>query len=413
MPALAVTSFETAVPIFGGLLVLGALVAAVGHRSVLSLPAVFVLAGFVLGPGVLGLLQFDPHSDFVRSVATVALVLILFRDGLEVEAEMLQRFWRPPVLALAVAMPLTAVLIADLGHALLGLSWTESLLVGALLCPTDPVLSASVVTNRRVPAAIRHSLNLESGLNDGLALPAVLAFAVALDPTQHGFVWWQFVVQDIGVGTLTGLLIAVAAATLLPRQRILGRKVTASQKSLYALGVAFATYGVAVTPPHGNGLIAVFVCAIALGSLRADIRRAFEQRSEELIEVVKLGIFVIFGSLLTLPRLLGHGSGAVILVLATLIVVRPLAIFIALASTSLTRQAKAFIGWFGPKGVATMTFALLVLSRDISAGERIFGIAALAVVASTLLHGLTDHPGSEWMARHAHAAPESQPASRS
>jgi NhaP-type Na+/H+ or K+/H+ antiporter len=312
MPGFAVASFDVAVPIFGSL-VLGALVAAVGHRSILSLPAVFVLAGFGLGSGALGVLQFDPHSEFVRSVATVPLVLLLFRDGLELEAEMLQRFWRPPVLALAVAMPLTAVTIAALGHALLGLSWTESLLVGALLCPTDPVLSASVVTNRRVPAAIRHSLNLQSGLNDGLALPAVLAFAAALDPTQHGFVWWQFVVQDIGVGTVTGLLIAIAAAMLLPRHRILGRKVRPSQKSLYALGVAFATDGVAVAPPHGNGLIAVFVCAIALGSLRADIRRGFEHRSEEVIEVVKFGIVVVFDSLLALPRLLGDGSLAVIL----------------------------------------------------------------------------------------------------
>jgi NhaP-type Na+/H+ or K+/H+ antiporter len=211
MPGFAVTSFNTAVLIFGGLFALGALLAAVGHRGILSLPAVFILAGFVLGPGGLGVLQFDPHSELVRSTASVALVVILFRDGLEVEAELLQRFWRPPLLALAVAMPLTAVLIAALGHTLLGLPLTESLLIGALLCPTDPVLSAAVVTHRRVPATIRYSLNLESGLNDGLALPAVLAFAAALDPTQHNFVWWQFVLQDIGVGTLTGLLLGIAA----------------------------------------------------------------------------------------------------------------------------------------------------------------------------------------------------------
>ena len=109
----------------------------------------------------------------------IALVLILFRDGLEVEAEMLQKAWHLPFRKLVLAMPLTCLLVALITHTVTDLDWTESLLLGALLSPTDPVLSSSVVTNPRVPRIIRHSLNLESGLNDGLALPAVLAFTAA------------------------------------------------------------------------------------------------------------------------------------------------------------------------------------------------------------------------------------------
>ena len=127
--------------------------------------------------------QFDARSGFVSSLASVALIVILFRDGLEVEAEMLQRAWRPPLRALVVAMPLTMALVAVTTKAVTNLSWTEAFLLGALLSQTDPVLSSSVVTNPRVPRVIRHTLNLESGLNDGLALPAVLAFAAELDPT--------------------------------------------------------------------------------------------------------------------------------------------------------------------------------------------------------------------------------------
>jgi NhaP-type Na+/H+ or K+/H+ antiporter len=403
MPLLATTSFDTAVLVLGGLLVLGALLAGLAHRSFLSLTAVFVVAGFVLGRGGADVLHFDPLSGFVNGLATVALIVILFRDGLEVEAEMLQRAWHAPLRALAIAMPMTAILVAAFAALVTNLSWTEAFLLGALLSPTDPVLSSSVVTNPRVPRVIRHTLNLESGLNDGLALPAVLAFAAALDPADKNFVWWRFVLQDVGIGLATGLVLGGVAAYLLPRGHGLGYEIGPQQKALYALGVAFAAYGVAVATPHGNGFIAVFVAAIVLGIVRPDIRESFENRSEELIEIVKLGIFVVFGSLLTFSDLFNDGWAAVAIVAATLLVIRPLSIFVSLAGTRMSTAAKAFIGWFGPKGVATMAFSLLVLGKNIQDGRRIFDIAALAVITSIIAHGLTDHPGSEWMARHAEA----------
>jgi sodium/hydrogen antiporter len=403
MHVLATTSFNTAALVLAAMLVLGALLAGLAHRSFLSLTAVFVVAGFILGPAGFGVLQFDPRSGFITSLASVALIVILFRDGLEVEAEMLQRAWRPPLRALVVAMPLTMALVAVTTKAVTNLSWTEAFLLGALLSPTDPVLSSSVVTNPRVPRVIRHTLNLESGLNDGLALPAVLAFAAELDPTAGHFVWWHFVLEDVGIGLLIGMIVAVVASKLLPRGRALGHEISPGQKSLYALGVAFGAYAVAVAIPHGNGFIAVFVCAIALGTMRADIRECFENRSEELIEIVKLGIFVVFGSLLTLSALFNDGWAAVAIATAIFVAIRPLSILVSLIGVRLSIQAKLFIGWFGPKGVATMAFSLLILSRQITAGERIFDIAALAVFTSIIAHGLTDHPAAEWMARHSEA----------
>jgi len=410
MHALATTSFDTAALVLGCLLVLGALLAGLAHRSFLSLTAVFVIAGIVLGRGALDVLHFDPLSGFVNGLATVALIVILFRDGLEVEAEMLQRAWRPPLRALAIAMPLTAVLVAAFTRLLTDLSWTESFLVGALLSPTDPVLSSSVVTNPRVPRVIRHSLNLESGLNDGLALPAVLAFAAALDPAEKNFVWWKFVLQDVGIGLVTGLLLGAVASRALPRGRALGAEISPRQKALFALGAAFATYGIAVATPHGNGFIAVFVCAIVIGILRPDVRESFETRAGELIEVVKLGIFVVFGSLLVFGDLFGDGLAAVAIVAVTLLVIRPVTILVSLIGTRLHMRARAFMGWFGPKGVATMAFSLLVLGKNIEQGGRIFNIAALAVLISIIAHGLTDHPGSEWMARHSEREREEEAA---
>ncbi|MEA2170843.1 MAG: sodium/hydrogen antiporter, partial [Solirubrobacteraceae bacterium] len=286
--------------------------------------------------------------------------------------------------------------------ALIDLSWTEAFLLGALLSPTDPVLSSGVVTNPRVPRLIRHSLNLESGMNDGLALAPVLALIAALQAGNGDFVWWKFVLQDVGVGLAFGMAIGLVASLLLR-----GAQIPPHQQALYALGVAFLTYGTTTLPPHGNGLIAVFVCAIVLGIRRPDIARVFEERAQDVVEIVKLGIFIVFGSLLTLSGLFAEGLAAVAIVLVTLLVARPVAVWLALAGTRVDGSAKAFMAWFGPKGVATMTFALLVLAEDFDASSTLFHLAALVVFVSTIAHGLTDKPGVDWIARRSAQEPAS------
>jgi NhaP-type Na+/H+ or K+/H+ antiporter len=395
-------SFQAIATVLGLLLIVGALASGLAQRSFLSLTALFVLAGFALGPGGLGKIDFRPHSGFVEDLAFAALIVILFRDGLEVEGEMLKREWHLPARKLVVAMPITAAIVAAAAHLLFGLSWTESFLLGALLSPTDPVLTSSIVTNARVPRLIRHSLNLESGLNDGLALPAVLALLAALSTTSGDFVWWRFVIQDLGLGLLYGLACGWLASLLMPRaqNRPLEHSIPAHQKSLFALGVAFATYGLAVLSPEGNGFIAVFVAAIVLGIRRPDLRQHFERRADELVEIVKLGIFFVFGSLLTLHALTREGWPSLAFVAIVFLLARPLAVWVALLGTSTDRATRLFMGWFGPKGVATMTFALLVLDQNIASGPRIFDLTALVVFCSIIVHGLTDTPGANWIAEH-------------
>jgi sodium/hydrogen antiporter len=164
--------------------------------------------------------------------------------------------------------------------------------------------------------------------------------------------------------------------------------------------VAFAAYGLATLPPEGNGFIAVFVAAIAFGIWRPDIRHCFETRAEDIIEVVKLGVFLVFGAIFTFETLFEDGWATVGIAAFTLLAARPIAVFIALAGNRQTDLAgKAFMAWFGPKGVATMTFALFVLGSTVPDGERIAAIAAVTVFVSIIVHGLTDHPGAEWIAR--------------
>jgi len=398
-----VTNFHIAAAVLGGLLMFGAVVSGLVDRSFLALTPLFVVIGFVLGRGGLGVLEFDAGSGFVEGVALTALIVILFRDGLEVEEEMLRTAWHLPVRKLVLAMPITAIIIALVAKALTGLSWTEAVLLGALLSPTDPVLSSGVVTNPRVPRVVRHSLNLESGMNDGLALAPVLALSAALTAGHGDFVWWRFVVQDVGLGLMFGIVIGFLAGLVLPRSRVGEDAIPAHQVALFALGVGFLTYGTTTLPPHGNGLIAVFVCAIVFGIRRPDVVAVFEERAQDIVEVVKLGIFVVFGSLLTLHGLFGDGLAAVAIVLVTLLVARPAAVWLALSGTGVATHTKAFMAWFGPKGVATMTFALLVLADGFASSEQLFNISALVVVVSTIAHGLSDAPGVDWIARRSSA----------
>jgi NhaP-type Na+/H+ or K+/H+ antiporter len=397
--AAGVEFLDAPLAVFGVVLVAGALVSGLAGRTFLSLTAAFVVAGFLLGEGGAELVEFDPTSGFVQGLAVVALILILFRDGLQVEEEMLQEAWHLPLRKLVLAMPLTAALVALATHTVTDLDWTKSFLVGALLSPTDPVLSSAIVNNPRVPRLIRHSLNLESGLNDGLALPAVLALTASAAGDED-FTWWQFVLQDVLVGLATGVLVAFVASRLMPGGRALGSEISKHQKALYAIGVAFTAYGIATLPPEGNGLIAVFASAIAFGIWRPDIAECFESQSEDVVELVKVGVFLVFGAILTLDGLFDDGAAALAIAVFTLVAARPIAVFVALAgSRDVGFAEKAFMAWFGPKGVATMAFALFVLGSEVPEAERVFNIAALCVLVSIIAHGLTDHAGSEWISR--------------
>ena len=221
--AVDLAEFDEVIAVLAALLIAGALISGFAHRSFISLTALFVIAeGIRAGRG-------RPRDPRVRPRVRVrqlargrALILILFRDGLEVEEEMLQREWHLPLRKLILAMPLTAALVAVAAKALTDLSWQEAFLLGALLSPTDPVLSSAVVTNPRVPRLVRHSLNLESGPDDGLALPAVLALTASPAAGGSDFVGWEFVPQDLAVGSLPGLLVGCGGALPLPRGDVFG-----------------------------------------------------------------------------------------------------------------------------------------------------------------------------------------------
>lgn len=374
----------------GLLLAAGALLSGIAHRSILSLAIVFMAAGVALGGQGLGVLNLDPSSELVKRVTELTLIIILFVDGLEVETEMVRKGWHVPLRSLVLAMPLTAALIALASVPLLGLSWQEAFLLGALLSPTDPVLTSSVVTNKKIPAGIRHSLNLESGFNDGLALPAVLIFASLLQAGRSDQQWWEFLVRDLLIGAAVGLGGALVAAWLLKLFK--GRLALVEHyQTLYAFAIALSLYAAAVHL-EGNGFIAVYLAGIVMASQGGERAGAFPVFSRDVGEVFKLATFVIFGSLLVFDRLFADGFRGLLFVVFVLFVARTAALIPSLLGTRLDWPERFFMAWFGPKGVACIAYALLVLSIGVPQGERIFDLVALVVAASIILHGASDTP---------------------
>ena len=388
--------FSEGLLIVGALLVLAAGLSGWLHRTVLSIAVLSVLAGIVLS--ATGLVSVDPGAEIVLRVVEVALILTLFSDGLFVEGELLRHAWGPAARALAIAMPVTLVLLALAAKTLFAeLGWAEAFLLGAVLSPTDPVVTSSVVTSARVPPIIRHTLNLESGLNDGLALPFVLFFLVLATNSGNAAGEAARLGGEALVGAAIGVGLAILGGWLLSRLPRPG--ITHKYEGIYALGIAFAAFGLADVT-HGNGLIAAFVAGIALAVTRHEIPDAFSTFNESVSAAFQVITFFVFGALIVATGWDGNTPALVAFIAFALLVARPAAVWLSLLGVpSLSWPEKAFAAWFGPKGVASMLFALLVLSSTAPHRTMLFDVAAFAIIVSIMAHGLTDTLGANWIER--------------
>jgi NhaP-type Na+/H+ or K+/H+ antiporter len=364
------------------------------HGTVLSTSVLSLLAGIVLA--WTGVLSARPGAELVVLVVELALLLTLFSDGLVAERELLQTHWRPPARALVIAMPLTLLLLALCGRLLFPISWSEAFLLGAVLSPTDPVVTSAVVTSERVPRLIRHTLNLESGLNDGLALPLVLFFLVLASPGGDAITQGLRLLGEVAVGALIGIVLALVAGWLLGR--LPGGGIRRQYEGVYALGIAFAAFGLAEVT-YGNGLIAAFVCGIAFAVARTEIPDAFLHFNENISAAFQVITFVIFGALIVATGWDGSLWRLVLFIAFALLVARPAAVWLSFTGVDLPAPQKLFVAWFGPKGVASMLFALFVLNSHESHRTLIFDLASFVVVSSIIAHGLTDTVGSHWIER--------------
>jgi NhaP-type Na+/H+ or K+/H+ antiporter len=387
--------FGEALLIIGLLLAVAAALSGVMRGTVLSISVLAVAAGIELA--VTDVISVDAEDPGVLEMVELALILTLFSDGMFVERELLGRHWGPPARALAIAMPVTMGLLAVGAYLLFpDLTWAEAFLLAAILSPTDPVVTSAVVTAQRVPAVVRHTLNLESGLNDGLALPFVLFFLVLATPGGDA---GQEAVELLGEAAF-GVVVGVALGLLGGRlhNRLPGGGITARYEGIYAIGFGLTAFGLADVT-FGNGLIAAFVAGIVLGATEHDVPDSFVAFSENVSSIFQVITFFLFGALIVATGFNVSVWALVAFIPFALLVARPVAVLGALAGTRLPRPQRLFIAWFGPKGVASMLFALLVLDEAVAEGPLVFDVAAYVILFSILAHGLTDTVGATWIER--------------
>lgn len=375
--------------VFSVLLLAAVLLSSLAHRTVLSTAALFLLAGFVLGDAPLGVLHIQADDELVSGLAELALFSILFSDGMRSGVRDIRAAWRLPGRALGLGLPFTLVITAALAHYVAGLPWIESLLIGAVLSPTDPVFAAAIVGREEIPYRLRNLLNVESGLNDGLALPVVI---VLLSAAGSGGTATVTLVAEVLAGIAIGVAVPAAAIWL---ERLRYFAASASYEPLNAVAVGLIVLATA-TLTHANVFLAAFSAGITIASLSPPMRAAFQEFGELVAELLKLAALLVFGSLIS-PSFLGEiGVRGYVFAALALFAARPVALGIALLRSKLNRRERLAAAWFGPKGFASVVYGLLILEAGLARSDELFHLVALVVAASILAHSSTDVVIARW-----------------
>jgi NhaP-type Na+/H+ or K+/H+ antiporter len=375
----------------GALLMYAVLSRRLGGTSITA-PMVFVAAGFVIGPKVLDLLEVDVDSADLRHLAELTLALMLFSDAAALNTRRLVREAAMPARLLGLALPLTIVLGAALALVFFpDLLLFEALALAVLLAPTDAALGQTVVSDTRLPSPVRQGLNVESGLNDGVCVPLLLA-AVAfaeLDeaPTFDGQVLVDLV-EEVLIAGAVGVIVALIVATL---SKVSIRRDWMEERwgqivPLIATAAAYVT----TVELGGSGFIGSFVAGLMYGRLLGATAHQTTELTEDLGQLFSAVTFLLFGAVM-LDRGISEISPQIVgYAILSLTLVRMLPVAISLIGSGAKRETVAFVGWFGPRGLATIVFALTIVDESGLAGtQRILDVATLTVLFSVFAHGLT------------------------
>jgi len=376
------------------------------ERFDVTAPIAFVVAGLLLTHAPLAFLGVQPSSHLVKELAEFTLVLVLFSDASRVGLHELRADAGLYLRLLGVALPLTIALGTLLALAMTGTTniWL-ALLVGAALAPTDAALGAGMMANPALPARIRRLINVESGLNDGIATPfvsvAIAGAATGGEVAGHGpgAAAAELVlglIIGVAVGGAGGLLVKVA------RQRGWAAEGFAGPA---ALGLAVCAYAFAVAL-HGNGFIAAFVGGLAFGTASGRRGQPLVPFVEETGALVSLLVWLSFGAIAVVPAVEGLDWQIALYAVLSLTVIRMAPVAAALIGARLGRATIALVGWFGPRGLASVVFALLAYeelgSRSV---DHAVGVITITVMLSVLVHGATADPLASWYARQLGRAP--------
>lgn len=368
-------------------------VSRLAERSPITPPMVAVTTG--AGLAALGGLGLSVEPWLIHGLAEITLVVVLFTDASRIDLKALRRDDGLPLRLLGIGLPLTLVLGACSALMLLpALGLWQAVLLSAVLMPTDAALGQAVVSNPLVPVRIRQTLNVESGLNDGLALPVVLILASLVGATEDHRTpvdWVVFAATAVTLGPLVGWLVGNFGGRLID-SATRHQWITRPFEQLSALGLAALAFAFAELI-GGNGFIAAFVAGLTLGNRWQTICECLHEFGEAEGQLLTLFVFLAFGGVMV-PAALDYLSWQTALyALASLTIVRMAPVALALLGSGLHWKSFVFVGWFGPRGLASILFALLIVEEErLEDAPFILSVVVLTVLASTFLHGLTAYP---------------------
>jgi NhaP-type Na+/H+ or K+/H+ antiporter len=377
----------------------------------------FVLIGLLAGPLVIDEVTAAPSSSMVRVLAEATLAVVLFADASRIKLRALRREYAVPMRLLAIGLPLTIVVGAVLAAVIFDqLNAAEAVVLAVVLAPTDAALGQAVVTEPRLPSRIRQGLNVESGLNDGICVPLLLIALAVADVeaktiTSHHAV--AIVAEEIGYGLVGGVVagLAAAAVTAVGYRRHL---ISGSWLQVIPIAGAALAYGVAVAL-GGSGFIAAFIAGGVFGALVAEESEEASRLNEEIGGLLGGVTFLFFGAVLLGPSLKHVSWQLLLYAVLSLTLIRMLPVAIAMMGSGAKWQTVGFLGWFGPRGLASIVFAVLsVQEAHLAGADTILLAAYLTIGLSVLAHGLTAAPLARryagWYETH---PPDSRPAMES
>jgi sodium/hydrogen antiporter len=355
----------------------------------------FAVAGLIVGGEVLGWLDITPEASSLRLLAEATLALVLFSDASRIDLRALRNAVALPARLLGIGLPLTIV-TGTVAAVLVfpDLSLPEAAALAIVLAATDAALGQAVVTDERLPTSIREGLNVESGLNDGLCVPALIIALTLADESAgalSGPEAGRVIAESIGYGVLMGVVAGIAAAVVHRRAATVGDEEQAQWRFLLTLVAAALAYGLAA-PLGGSGFIAAFVAGLVYGAARGSRRYTTPLPAQDLGALLNALTFVVFGAAFLAPVIERATWSVALYALLSLTAVRMLPVAIATLGTGASLATVAYLGWFGPRGLASIVFAVIVVEAAVPHTTTIVDATTLTVTASLVLHGLTATP---------------------
>lgn len=383
------------------------------ERTPVNGALVFAGFGVICSPLGLGILHLDVDAEGLRTLAELTLALVLFTDAANADLRVLRHSLAIPRRLLLVGLPLTVGLGYGAGILLFdGLHPLEVALLATMLAPTDAALGKAVVTNPAVPDRIRQGLNVESGLNDGICVPVLFLFlemATASDAAQNtGTLALELLAKQIGIGLAVGIGLTATGTALLRFATARGW-VTETWCQLPVVSLAMACYALAQTL-EGSGFIAAFAGGLLFGALAKDHKHGLLLAAEGTGDTLALLTWVAFGAAVVGQSGTPLTWNILLYAVLSLTLIRMLPVFLVLAGTGMRPEEKLFVGWFGPRGLASIVFGVIVLNAQLPGGDTLSLTVVCTIVLSIVAHGLSATPWVGSMARrsgHPGGAPNS------